>query len=258
MAQLLRRGVPARRPTQHRDRALAELDALMTTTDRAAALQRMRDLTAACVAAARATLEPPTPKRANMLPPPPAAPPPVAPLSPAPPPRRPLPSSAALQGLSPGSALKRLRELRAQGTPVAEEREVQEGSEDMPPLDDADDDAWAFPAARSPARSPAFGGAPPSARSPAKARSPRSPAPRLSPRQADALRAALARCVRTTAAAVAAELEEDPAVAEAFGARPLGLAVGFLRTLGEGDVDQRAVGEIVARSAAAAGGKAAA
>ena len=62
--------------------------------------------------------------------------------------------------------------------------------------------------------------------------------------------------MRTTAAAVAAELEEDPAVAEAFGARPLGLAVGFLRTLGEGDVDQRAVGEIVARSAAAAVGKA--
>lgn len=242
MAQLLRRGVPARRPTPHRDRALAELDALMTTTDRNEALQRMRALTAACVAAARATLEPPTPQRAHTLPPPPAAPPRVAPLSPAPPPRRPLPSSAALTGLSPGSALKRLRELRAQGTPVAEEREVQEGSEDMPPLDDAeddaDDDASAFPAARSAARSP------------------RSPAPRLSARQADALRAALARCVRTTAAAVAAELEEDPAVAEAFGARPLGLAVGFLRTLGEGDVDQRAVGEIVARSAAAAVGKA--
>ena len=116
-----------------------------------------------------------------------------------------------------------------------------------------DDDASAFAGG---ARSPAFGGAPPpKTRSPARARSPRSPAPRLSERQAAALRAALSRCVQSTANAVADEIADDPEVCEAFGARPLGLAVGFLRTLAENPVDHRAVGEIVARSAAAAGGR---
>ena len=134
-------------------------------------------------------------------------------------------------------------------------RDRQEGSEEIPEDDDDafdDDDASAFAGG---ARSPAFGGAPPpKTRSPARPPA-RSPAPRLSQRQSDALRAALGRCVQSTANAVASELEDDPEVCEAFGARPLGLAVGFLRTLAENPVDHRAVGEIVARSAAAAGGR---
>ena len=72
---------------------------------------------------------------------------------------------------------------------------------------------------------------------------------------AAALRAALSRCVQSTANAVADEIADDPEVCEAFGARPLGLAVGFLRTLGESTVDQRGIGESVARPAAAAGGR---
>ena len=254
---VVRRGMPPRRSTPHRDRALQELDALLNATkDREAFLEQTQKLTTSCVAAAQERLKPPEPKASKLPPPPPSAVEAVSPLPLASVPRKPLPSSDALKGLSPGSALKKLRELRTeQNAPVAEEREVQEGSEEIPEDDDAsdDDDASAFAGG---ARSPAFGGAPPpKTRSPAHTRSPRSPAPRLSERQAAALRAALSRCVQSTANAVAAELEDDPEVCEAFGARPLGLAVGFLRTLAENPVDHRAVGEIVARSAAAAGGR---
>ena len=253
---VVRRGMPPRRSTPHRDRALQELDLLLNATDREAFLEQTQKLTTSCVAAAQERLKPPEPKPSTLPPPPPSVVEAVSPLPLASIPRKPLPSSDALKGLSPGSALKKLRELRTeQNAPVAEEREVQEGSEEIPEDDDAsdDDDASAFAGG---ARSPAFGGAPPpKTRSPARTRSPRSPAPRLSERQAAALRAALSRCVQSTANAVADEIADDPEVCEAFGARPLGLAVGFLRTLAENPVDHRAVGEIVARSAAAAGGR---
>ena len=248
---VVRRGMPPRRSTPHRDRALQELDVLLNATDREAFLEQTQKLTTSCVAAAQERLKPPEPKPSTLPPPPPSVVEAVSPLPLASVPRKPLPSSDALKGLSPGSALKKLRELRTeQNAPVAEEREVQEGSEEIP---EDDDDASAFAGG---AQSPAFGGAPPpKTRSPARTRSPRSPAPRLSERQAAALRAALSRCVQSTANAVAGEIADDPEVCEAFGARPLGLAVGFLRTLGESTVDQRGIGEIVARSAAAAGGR---
>ena len=256
---VVRRGMPPRRSTPHRDRALQELDVLLnTTTDREAFLEQTQKLTSSCVAAAQERLKPPEPKASTLPPPPPSAVEAVSPLPLASIPRKPLPSSDALKGLSPGSALKKLRELRTEqsNAPIDEEREVQEGSEEIPEDDDEasdDDDASAFAGG---ARSPAFGGAPPpKTRSPARTRSPRSPAPRLSERQAAALRAALSRCVQSTANAVADEIADDPEVCEAFGARPLGLAVGFLRTLDESTVDQRGIGEIVARSAAAAGGR---
>ena len=46
-------------------------------------------------------------------------------------------------------------------------------------------------------------------------------------------------------------LEADPAAIAAWGERPVALASGFLRTLGQDRVDLDAVCEVLARSAAA-------
>ena len=123
---VVRRGMPPRRSTPHRDRALQELDLLLNATDREAFLEQTQKLTSSCVAAAQERLKPPEPKPTTLPPPPPSVVEAVSPLPLASVPRKPLPSSDALKGLSPGSALKKLRELRTeQNAPIDEEREVQ-------------------------------------------------------------------------------------------------------------------------------------
>ena len=125
---VVRRGMPPRRSTPHRDRALQELDVLLNTTkDREAFLEQTQKLTTSCVAAAQERLKPPEPKPSTLPPPPPSVVEAVSPLPLASIPRKPLPSSDALKGLSPGSALKKLRELRTeQNAPIDEEREVRQ------------------------------------------------------------------------------------------------------------------------------------
>ena len=77
---VVRRGMPPRRSTPHRDRALQELDALLNATDREAFLEQTQKLTTSCVAAAQERLKPPEPKASKLPPPPPSVVEAVSPL----------------------------------------------------------------------------------------------------------------------------------------------------------------------------------